>query len=152
MAFIIAATDPNTPDVAALLTRHLELMQDQSPPESCHALPLDAFSDPDVTVFTLREADTLLAVGALRMDAGWGELKSMHTAQSARGRGAARALLDVLINVARDANLTRLYLETGSGPEHMAARRLYASAGFSACAPFGDYLPDPLSYFMTRAI
>ena len=32
------------------------------------------------------------------------------------------------------------------------ARALYESFGFVACAPFGDYRPDPNSVFMTLAL
>lgn len=32
------------------------------------------------------------------------------------------------------------------------ARALYASFGFTPCAPFGDYLEDPNSVFMTLTI
>lgn len=40
-------------------------------------------------------------------------------------------------------------METGSQPGFEPARRLYASAGFQSCGPFGDYQPDPHSFFMT---
>jgi len=33
-----------------------------------------------------------------------------------------------------------------------AARSLYASAGFGACGPFGDYIPSPNSTFMTLSL
>lgn len=32
------------------------------------------------------------------------------------------------------------------------ARALYASFGFAPCTPFGDYLEDPNSVFMTLTI
>jgi putative acetyltransferase len=32
------------------------------------------------------------------------------------------------------------------------ARALYARAGFTACAPFGDYAEDSHSVFMTRVL
>ena len=115
-------------------------------------MPADALSDDDISLFALRQQATLLAVGAIRHFEGWGEIKSMHTAQAARGRGAAKALLSHLIAEAQAAGLSRLNLETGSGPEHLAARRLYASAGFEDCPPFGSYKADPLSHFMTREL
>jgi putative acetyltransferase len=46
----------------------------------------------------------------------------------------------------------RLSLETGAGEFFAPARALYAKYGFVACEPFGDYKPDPNSYFMTKAI
>jgi putative acetyltransferase len=32
------------------------------------------------------------------------------------------------------------------------AHRLYESFGFKYCGPFGEYLPDPNSVFMTLAL
>jgi putative acetyltransferase len=40
-------------------------------------------------------------------------------------------------------------LETGSGPAFAAARKLYSSASFEPCEPFGDYVPSPNSACMT---
>ena len=42
----IAPDDPRSPDVHALLTRHLELMHAQSDPEDVHALDVDALTAP----------------------------------------------------------------------------------------------------------
>ncbi|WP_299679987.1 GNAT family N-acetyltransferase [uncultured Roseobacter sp.] len=152
MSFDVTRAEVSEPDVAALLARHFDLMRAQSPPESCHVLPVDDLAQPDIALFALREDGALLAIGALREFGTWGEVKSMHTAEAARGRGVARALLDVLIAEARAKGLQHLSLETGSGPEHAAARTLYARAGFVDCPPFGSYTHDPLSHFMTRAI
>ena len=65
-----------------------------------------------------------MAIGALRHARTFGELKSMHTAIEARGRGMGRAMVRALITLARDAGMTHVSLETGSGPEHKAARAL----------------------------
>lgn len=152
MRFQITQADVREPDVTALLDRHFALMRAQSPPESCHVLPKDDLAHPDITLLALRESDMLLAIGAIRDFGSWGEVKSMHTAKEARGRGAARALLDALIASAAAKGMQYLSLETGSGPDHLASRRLYASAGFTDCPPFGAYTHDPLSHFMTRTI
>jgi putative acetyltransferase len=45
--------------------------------------------------------------------------------------------------------LSRLSLETGSWPYFSAAREFYGRHGFVECPPFGSYLPDPNSVFMT---
>ena len=34
----------------------------------------------------------------------------------------------------------------------VAARSLYAGHGFASCPPFGSYLPDPNSVFLTRTL
>ena len=57
--------------------------------------------------------------------------------------------LEALIAHARSEGLARLSLETGVQPTFIAARGLYARAGFVECGPFGDYRPDPNSVFLT---
>ena len=48
--------------------------------------------------------------------------------------------------------LRSLWIETGSAPAFQPALRLYESAGFRRCGPFGDYREDPFSVFMTREL
>jgi putative acetyltransferase len=146
----ISIDDPRADDVRALLERHLAFANLHSPPEDVHALDVDALLDPSVQFFSFRAQRVLLAVGALkRLDERHAELKSMHTAESARGRGIGRAMLDHLVGVARDGGFHRLSLETGSMPAFAPARSLYAAAGFTSCGPFGDYRPSRYSTFMT---
>ncbi|WP_227271144.1 GNAT family N-acetyltransferase [Roseobacter weihaiensis] len=150
--FEVAPEQASDRDVAALLDRHFKLMRSQSPAESCHVLPAEDFDGDDIHLFALREQNKVLAIGAIRLFGDWGELKSMHTVAEARGRGVGRAMLTALIAQARRLGLRQLNLETGSGPEHLAARHLYESFGFEVCDPFGSYVTDPLSVFMTRSL
>ncbi|HEX6471477.1 MAG TPA: GNAT family N-acetyltransferase [Streptosporangiaceae bacterium] len=146
----ISIDDPRAADVRALLRRHLELMHSVTPPEDVHALDLGGLLDPAVTFVSFRDGGELLGIGALKqLDEGHGELKSMHTAAAARGRGVARAILDHLLSLARDRGYLRVSLETGSMAEFVPARTLYATAGFTLCGPFADYHPSPNSTFMT---
>ena len=146
----IAIDDPRADDVRELLERHLAFANSHSPPEDAHALDVDGLLDPALTFFSLRSDGELLGVGALKeLGDDHAELKSMHTAQAARGRGVGRAMLGHLIGVARARGLRRISLETGSMPAFAAARSLYASAGFAVCEPFGDYRPSRNSTFMT---
>ena len=149
----IGADDPRAADVRALLEAHLALMNDHSPPENVHALDVDALVDPSITFVSYRVDGALLGVGALK-DLGHGhcELKSMHTAAAARGRGVARALLDHLVDLATARGMTRLSLETGTPEVFLPARSLYAGAGFVECGPFGDYALSPWSTFLTREL
>ena len=146
----ISPDDPRAPDVRELLRRHLEFARATTPPEGVFALDADGLLDPAVTLFSLRQDGELIAVGALReLAERHGELKSMHTAAAARGRGAGRAILDHIIGVAVGRGYERLSLETGSMAAFAPARALYARAGFTPCEPFGAYLPSPTSTFMT---
>jgi putative acetyltransferase len=94
--------------------------------------------------------DALLAVGALkRLSPDHGEVKSMHTAEPARRKGAGSAMLRHIIGAARASGLSRLSLETGASGYFHPARELYKRHGFAECPPFGDYAPDPNSVFLS---
>jgi putative acetyltransferase len=150
----IDTDSPGRDDVRALLAEHLADMFATSPPESVHALDLDGLLAPGVTFVTARDAvGDLLGCGALAEAApGLGELKSMRTARSARGRGVASAVLAHLLGVAVARGYGRVSLETGSQDFFAPARRLYARHGFAECGPFGGYALDPHSVFMTLAL
>lgn len=93
-------------------------------------------------MFSFRADGSLLGIGAIkRLDLGHAEIKSMHTAEAARGRGIGRAILTHLLEVACSEGLRRVSLETGSTSGFAPARALYCSAGFVPCGPFGDYQP-----------
>ncbi|QNN66151.1 GNAT family N-acetyltransferase [Sphingomonas rhizophila] len=140
-------------DVRALLTFHFKQMRAGSPRDACHVLDLDSLRDPAIRFFSLREADRLLGIGALKtLDATHGELKSMRTEPEALGRGVGGRMLAHLIETAQEMGLTRLSLETGNTELFAAANRLYERDGFEHCAPFGDYKPTPFTHFYTRTI
>lgn len=139
--------DPLVGDVRELLEEHLRDMFATSPPESVHALDPVALTDPAISFVAAREGGALLGVGALRVGADEGELKSMRTTASARGRGVATAMLAHLIGLARDRGLAVVRLETGVEDYFAPARRLYERHGFTPCEPFADYRPDPNSVF-----
>jgi putative acetyltransferase len=146
----IAPDDPRRGDVRALLARHLAFAAAASPPESVFALDVDGLLDPAVTFFGCRSGGELLGVGALKeLDAEHAELKSMHTAEAARGQGIGGAMVAHLLSVARERGYRRVSLETGSMVEFAPARSLYERAGFRACGPFGGYPASPHSTFMT---
>jgi putative acetyltransferase len=74
----------------------------------------------------------------------------MHTVQTRRRSGVGSAVLLHIIDAARNMGLSRLSLETGSADFFVPARELYRRHGFVECAPFGDYVEDPNSVFMSR--
>jgi putative acetyltransferase len=137
-------------DVADLLQAHLEYCRASSPPESVHALDLDALRAPGTTFWAAWDAGNLLGCGALKeLDPSHGEIKSMHVAARHRGQGVAAAMVKHIVAEARSRSYRRLSLETGSMKAFAPARALYAHAGFIETGPFADYVPDPNSFFMT---
>jgi putative acetyltransferase len=151
--FDIRADDLSGPEVAALLREHLESVALHSPPESVHALDLDELRAPEVSFWGAWQGSELVGCGALlELDASHGELKSMRTASAHLRKGVAAALLEHMLHVARERGYRRLSLETGSQEAFAPARALYARFGFESCGPFADYVLDPNSAFMTRAL
>jgi putative acetyltransferase len=149
--FAVGTDHPAHPDVQALLEVHLAFAHSQSPPDDVHALDVDALLAANVAFFSIRVNDDLLGVGALKqLDPSHAEIKSMHTAAAARGRGVARVMLDHLVETAVARGCSRVSLETGPMAAFAPARALYASAGFKVCEPFGEYTPSPYSVFMER--
>ena len=149
----IEIDDLSRPEIHALLEEHLADMRRISPPESVHALDLDALRRPDITFWSVWDGPALVGCGALKeIDARSGEVKSMRTAEGLRRRGAGRAVLTTIVDTARVRGYRRLGLETGAQPEFGPAHRLYESFGFVRCGPFGDYTDDPNSVYMTLAL
>jgi putative acetyltransferase len=150
----IAIDDPRAADVRALPQHHLTFAHTHTPPQDVHALDAGGLLDPAVTFYSCRRQDgRLLAVGALKqLDSQHAEVKSLHTAQEARGHGFARTMLDHLIDVARDRGCLRVSLETGTMAAFAPARSLYASAGFVPCGPFAEYSSSPHNMFMTLSL
>lgn len=144
--------DPLTsPEIRELLREHLQSVAQHSPPESVHALDLDELRKPNITFWSAWQGAELLGCCALKeLDSGNAEIKSMRTSSRHLRKGVAAGLLKHLLEEAARRGYERLNLETGSMAAFAPARALYARFGFELCAPFGDYVRDPFSVFMTR--
>ncbi|WP_233842435.1 GNAT family N-acetyltransferase [Dyella sp. 2HG41-7] len=149
----IVSGDLDDPRVVRLLNIHVTTARAETARDSAHALDIDALRSPDIRFWAAWNTDELLAVGALRqLSAELGEVKSMHTAHAARRLGAGSAMLRHIIDAAANMGLSRLALETGSWDYFIPARAFYKRHGFVECPPFGDYVADPNSVFMTLAL
>lgn len=145
--------DLSHPAIHALLNEHLQSMYELSPPESVHALDPEKLRAPDISFWSAWDGPLLLGCGALKeLDQKHGEVKSMRTPSAHRRKGAGRAILAHLIEVARCRSYERLSLETGTHAAFRPAQQLYESFGFSYCEPFGQYVEDPHSVFMTKRL
>jgi putative acetyltransferase len=151
----IELDDITRPQVLALLGEHLSNMFEITPPEKVFALDATQLLAPDVTFWTVWAddpllGDTLLGCGALKeLTATHGEVKSMRTPKAMRRRGAGRAVLAHIIDVAIRRGYTTLSLETGSQEDFLPAHALYRSFGFEFCGPFGTYQDNSNSVFMS---
>ena len=140
-------------EIARLLEEHYRNLRAFSPPESCHVLDLAGLRKPAITFWSAWQGAELLGCAALKeLDPQHGEIKSMRTASAHLRKGVAAALLRHIVAEAGRRNYRRLSLETGAQAAFEPALRLYAGFGFAPCSPFGDYVEDPNSIFMTRAL
>ncbi|MBC9880612.1 GNAT family N-acetyltransferase [Bradyrhizobium sp. INPA01-394B] len=142
--------DTFDPRVVALLDHHVAAARAQTAPGSAHALDLAGLRASDVAFWTGWDGETLVATGALKTLApDHGEVKSMHTLQTARRRGFGGQMLRHIIAEARRREMVRLSLETGSWDYFKPAHALYRAHGFVPCAPFQGYVEDRNSLFLT---
>jgi putative acetyltransferase len=150
-AIIVMRETPDQPDVIALIEALDAYAIALYPPESNHLLDVASLSDPDVSLLVARADGEAVGCGAILRDPrGWGEVKRMFVRPDQRGQGIGARLLAELEALAAGDGLGELRLETGI--HNTEALALYRRAGFTACGPFGDYLPDPLSVFLEKRV
>jgi putative acetyltransferase len=145
----LAIESVNQPEIMALIEALDAYQKPLYPAESHHGIDFSALSQDNVIFIVARSADgAAVGCGAIVLEAGYGELKRMYTAPSARGRGVARAILAALEAEASRRKVSVFRLETGYlQPEAIA---LYERAGYRRRGPFGDYTNDPNSVFMEK--
>lgn len=148
-ALAIRADDLSGQPTRDLLALHLRGMHANSPPGSVFALDLSGLQQPGIDVFTAWRSDSIAGIGALRvLPDGTGEVKSMRTHPDHVRQGVAAALLEHIIATAKSHGLTRLSLETGSGPAFDPALALYRKRGFRDGEAFGDYTRSEFNQFL----
>ena len=146
----IEIDDVSRPEVLALLEEHLRNMHEITPSEFVFAFDANKLRAPGVTMWTAWDGDTLLGCAALKeLSPTEGEVKSMRTPAKLRGRGVGRALLNHILDAARERGYRELWLETGNHPAFTPAQSLYRSVGFELCGPFGGYEDNGFSVFMS---
>lgn len=140
MSLRIALADLSDLRVQDLIAFHQRAMIEGSSPGLSFALDLSGLQAEGVTVWAAHLGEEVAAIGALkRLDDKSGEIKSMRTDPAFLRQGIAAALLETIIAHARTLGLTRLSLETGSGPAFEPALALYRRRGFVNGPAFADY-------------
>lgn len=145
---IVRRDDLTGADTLALLELHLRAMHAHSPAGSVFALDPRGLRQPDIEVWSAWAGDRIAGIGALRkLSPGQGEIKSMRTHPDFLRRGVADAILDAIVQRARELGLQRLSLETGSGPAFDPAIAFYRARGFVPGDAFGDYTGSDFNQF-----
>ncbi|WP_244550800.1 GNAT family N-acetyltransferase [Bradyrhizobium sp. Rc3b] len=106
-------------------------------------------------MWSVREGDDVVGIGALKeLGNGGAEVKSMRTHPDHLRRGVAALLLDHIVREAKARGLTRLSLETGSGPAFEPALALYRKRGFVNGEAFAgerlQSIPPPCASRLSR--
>ena len=149
----IIKDDLTGPEIRDLLETHFAGMLASSPPGSCHFLDFDGLNAPDVTFWSIWDGTSLAGCGAVKeLSATHGEVKSMRTHADHLRKGVGARMMEHIIATARERGYDRISLETGSTRDFDASHALYLRYGFEYCPPFGSYVEDPFSRYMTLAI
>ncbi|WP_027551029.1 GNAT family N-acetyltransferase [Bradyrhizobium sp. Cp5.3] len=147
--FEIRKDDLSSEATRRLLALHLVGMHASSPPGSVFALDLSGLRAPGITVWSVWQGNEVVGIGALKdLGDGSAEVKSMRTHPDYLRKGIAALLLAHIAGEARARGLTRLSLETGSGPAFEPALALYRKHGFVDGEAFADYQPSAFNQFL----
>lgn len=148
---VIAREDPRQPEVQRLVGELDAMFAALYPAESNHLLDIETLAKEDTRFFVVRLKDEALGCGALWLREDYGEVKRVYVRPEARGRRIGHLIMRRLEQEARALDLRLLRLETGvQQPEALS---LFAAAGFTRCAAFGDYPTDDAnSVFMEKRI
>ncbi|MGJ8561985.1 MAG: GNAT family N-acetyltransferase [Alphaproteobacteria bacterium] len=136
--------------IQRLLSIHCAEAIGHSPEGLSHALPIEVLREAAITFWTAWAGASLMGCGAIReLSSVHGEIKSMHTAAIHRRKGVSSAMLRHILEESRRRGYSALSLETHPTEIYAPARALYKQFGFAECGPFGSYIDNPNSYFMT---
>lgn len=135
MTIRVSIETPLQDDVRELVEHLNAHMLPLSPLEFQFKMTVEQMAEPDTTVFVARDEDgKAVGCGALKLhEDGTGELKRMFTRPEVRGKRVGSALVDAIVGLANAKNVSRLVLETGTGPGFAGAWRLYENSGFTRC-------------------
>ena len=115
-------------DIETMLTHDMDNLAIYSPPPG--RLLLAEHDDAVAGIVCMR-----------RLEEGLGEVKRMYVRPAHRGKGVARALMDMLLTDARGAGYRRVRLDSARFMQ--AAHSLYRSLGFEEIEPYaGSEIPE----------
>ena len=99
------------------------------------------------------ENESLIGCGALKfLEGNHGEFKSIRVSDKFRNKGLGKKIIIYLIKEAKNLNIKKISVETGSGNFFKPARKLFKKCGFKTCGPFAHYKEDPNSCYFTLDI
>jgi GNAT superfamily N-acetyltransferase len=97
----------------------------------------EVYTSPDAAIVARIAAAACGCVAMTQLDASTAVVKKLYVKPEARRNGAARALMNALLSLARQRGFARLVLDTES-KRLPQAFRLYEQLGFTPCDPCYD--------------
>lgn len=154
MVVRVSVETPLQDDVRDLVEALNAHMLPLSPLEFQFKMTVEQMAEVNTTVFVARDENgKAVGCGALKMhDNGVGELKRMFTRPEVRGKRVGSLLVDAIVELARARGISRLVLETGTGPGFDGAWRLYENSGFVRCGVVLDYPDSEYSAFFEKRL
>jgi putative acetyltransferase len=150
MPITISPEQPDTADARALIAELDAYLIPLYPPASHHGYSVEKLIAEGVEFFVVRVDGTAAGCGAVKFfPAGYAELKRMYVRPQFRGCGLGREMIRFLETYSSRKGFKILRLETGILQKE--AIGLYERMGYNRIEPFGEYLPDPLSFFLRKA-
>ena len=141
------------PEVNQLLKKHFVELRSVSPKGSTHVLDIEGLQNKSIKFWSIYENHKLIGCGALKfLDSNHGEFKSIRVADSFRKKGYGKKVISVLFEKSKELGINKISVETGSGEFFLPARRLFKEFGFEECEPFGHYVNDSNSCYMSLEI
>ncbi len=158
MGVDVAIETPLQDDVRELIGGLNAHLLPLSPAEFQFQMSAEEMAGDDTVVFVARDdAGKAVGLGALKSHEGvkgerLGEVKRMFTLPEVRGQRVGVALLEAIVNTAREKGHRVLKLETGIGQGYAGAWRLYQRNGFVRCGAFLDYPDSGHSAFFEKVL
>ena len=150
----IAVESPLQDEVRDLIRDLNAYLNPLSPDEFQFQMSAEEMAEPSVKVLIARDASKQ-AVGMASLnvkDDELGEVKRMYTLPEARGKRIGSLMLERIEQLAGQAGLSILKLETGAVSGFESAWRLYERNGFSQCGAFLDYPDSGYSRFYEKKL
>ncbi len=146
----LAPVTTREPAVAALIDAlTVELAGSGYTDEETFGYSLDQLEASGVHLVGASLDGTLVGIGGVEIQGGgFAELKRFYVDPARRGQGVADALIEALLQHARERGATTVRLETGD--KQHAAMRFYARHGFEVVPRFGPYVDSATSVCMSR--
>ncbi|MGD9209913.1 MAG: GNAT family N-acetyltransferase [Desulfobacteraceae bacterium] len=144
----IKIIDPT--DARKLIAELDAYLNERYPAESNHLDSIDELKKPHVTMFGCSKMKDIIAMGAVKIMQGYGEIKRVYVPPEHRGKKLSKLIMAAIEAHLVQSKIPFARLETGiNQPEALS---LYKKLGYMEREPFGDYKHDPYSVFMEKEL